>query len=162
VKALDDLAAGRLGGEKGSLEAALKELLSARDQNRGEVDPHIADLLIASISEIIATIGQTTLDSNNTSLGVLEKLLQEYVAGNVSAHGAFEALRKQATQAVTDHYDGKRSQEIGNLGSFITKVASLLAANRSPCASHELTCFQIDPGAATRLTQTAQAVIDAL
>jgi len=85
-----------------------------------------------------------------------------YVAGNVSAHGAFEQLRKDATQAVDDHFDGKRSQEIRDLGSFLTRVASLLAQNRSPCGSRELSCFSIDPGAATRLTQTAQAVIDAL
>jgi len=162
AKALDEQAAGHLNSSFGELNAALSELEAGRNRNDGEVDPHVADLLIASISELIATMGHTNLDSHNTSLGVLEKLEGAYVAGNVSAHGAYEQLRQQITQAVGDHFAGQRTQEINDLNGFINRVALLLSKNSSPCASHELACFQIDAGAAGGLTTAAQSARDAL
>ena len=165
---------GDLQGERSDLNALIKSIIAGRNQGTGQecpsgtlpcrvIDPPTADLLIASLAELIPNIGRTTLDSSpGTTLGVLELLIQEYLKGNVASRASFDELRELVTHALDQHYAGLHADEQTTIRtSFLSDITTLLSRNQSPCGSRELPCFSLDAGAATRLRAAANLVLTA-
>jgi hypothetical protein len=163
---------GDFQGERGMLNGLIKAIIAARNQGTGQecpsgalpcrvIDPATANLLIAALAELIPNIGRTSLDSNGTTLGVLELLIQEFLNGNVASRASFDELRELVTHALDQHYQGLHSAEQDTLRSFLQDITTLLSRNQTVCSSRELPCFALDAAAATRLRTAANAVIAA-
>ncbi len=163
--------AGDLQGERGILNGLIKAFIAARNGSTGQecptgaasclqIDPPTANLFIAALAELIPNIGRTSLISDGQTLGVLEALVQEFLAGNVASRASFDELRELVTHALDLHYADQHSAEWDALRSFNQDTQTLVSRNQSNCSSHELPCFALDSAAAGRLRTAATDVIN--
>jgi hypothetical protein len=109
-----------------------------------------------------ANAGLATINSTNTSEGVLELLDQQFLLRQVGTLGSYNALRHILQQAIGHDRAGQRASEKSDLQAFIQQVAALKGQGGSGCTNPDSGCFGLSVSAANAITTAAQAVMATL